>query len=249
MLMGVAAATGGHAAEPLPTLSEVAAIRRLPAEEARKGYPVRIRAVVTFYGSPTTLFVQDRTAGVFIDRGRQPTAVHPGDLVEITGVTGAGFATQVMGEKVTVLGRAPFPPSRLLHYEDLALGAMDSQWVEIRGVVRSATIVRPLEQEYLALDIETGAGRVVTRIRHFPREGLAGLVDAVVRVRGVCGSRFNPQKQFLGVRLFVIDMSHVVVERPGPGDPFSLPAVGLASVGVFQPDADPVADTSARRPG
>ena len=61
----------------LPTITRIAQIRQLSVEEANRGYPVKIRAVVTFYRpalqqSPTDLiapdlFVQDATAGIWIN--------------------------------------------------------------------------------------------------------------------------------------------------------------------------------------
>ena len=58
----VAVPSGG-----LPTLTTVGAVRQLAAEEARRGYPVRIRGVVTL-NSPFTslLFVQDASGGIYV---------------------------------------------------------------------------------------------------------------------------------------------------------------------------------------
>ncbi len=211
----------------------------MTADEARAALPVRIRGVVTFFNDTTTLFVQDRTAGMVVERERPLTRARAGDLVEVNGVTSPGFATKIVNAKLKVLGRSPLPSARLAHYEDLAWGSMDSQWIEIRGVVRSASIVRPREMEILSLDLDTRAGHILTRIREFRKEDAGRLVDSVVRIRGVCGSRFNPRKQFLGLRLYVNDMSQVVVEQPGLEDPFQLPITRIAAVGGSSPRNNP----------
>ena len=70
----------GTATERLPTLERVEQIRRLPRDEANRGYPVRLTAVVTyctatgpellpleFYsGAQPDMFIQDSTAGIWV---------------------------------------------------------------------------------------------------------------------------------------------------------------------------------------
>jgi hypothetical protein len=71
-------AAAGH----LPALTRVADIRRLTADEANRGYPVRLQAVVTYFAAhnPNLLpgerysqlpapdmFIQDSTAGIFVN--------------------------------------------------------------------------------------------------------------------------------------------------------------------------------------
>ncbi len=224
----------GLAATTPPPLSDIARIRVLPEEEVRRLPPVRIRGVVTFASSATSMFVQDRSAGIFVERRGASPPLRAGQLVEITGVASPGFATQVTSSEIKVLGDAPMPPTRLVHFEDLAFGAMDSQWIEIRGVVRRASLTQMTDGRYLTFEVETGAGRVITRILEFAREDLNRFIDSVVRIRGVCGSRFNRRRQFLGVRLHVDRMNQVVVERAGGSDPLLLPLVPIATVGRFR---------------
>src|SRR5688572_25795938 len=58
------AAVAAPADEPLRTVGEV---RRLSPEEAAKGRPVRVRAVVTYYHHDwEMLFVQDPTGGIYV---------------------------------------------------------------------------------------------------------------------------------------------------------------------------------------
>jgi hypothetical protein len=50
----------------LPTLTTAKQVRELTTDEANRGYPVRLRAVVTYvdFDSPD-FFAQDATAGIF----------------------------------------------------------------------------------------------------------------------------------------------------------------------------------------
>ncbi|MGA2616076.1 MAG: sensor histidine kinase [Thermoguttaceae bacterium] len=111
----------------LPTLTTVAAIRQLTAEEARRGYPVRIRGVITFK-VPSLLYVQDETGGIYVDPDNTPPSTKrlpPGTLLEVEGVTTfLRFSPTVRGSQggpvqLKVLGHAPLPaPLRLSLVDD-----------------------------------------------------------------------------------------------------------------------------------
>ena len=49
------------------------------------------------------------------------------------------------------------------------------------------------------------------------------LLDAKVRVLGVCGSLFNEKRQMLGIRLTVPDLSSITVLKQAPLEPLALP--------------------------
>src|SRR5579863_2418255 len=92
----VSAAQPLHAKQepsPLPTLTSVKQIRNLKPEEARHGFPVRLRGVVTYYrGSGWELFFQDPTGGIYVQTNK-PQPVKTGDAVELTGRTSPGGFT------------------------------------------------------------------------------------------------------------------------------------------------------------
>src|SRR5215471_20243950 len=69
-----------HPNTNLPVLTEIRQVRELSAEEARKQYPVRVRAVVTYFDPHwKTLFIQDDTAGIWVARTFQETNLYAGD--------------------------------------------------------------------------------------------------------------------------------------------------------------------------
>src|SRR5207244_7565922 len=101
----------GHpalASAALPLLTRAEQVRQLSAEQAERGYPVRLRGVVTYFdsGSPD-LFVQDSTAGIWVDLGDSTKlSLRAGELVEVKGVSSAGdFAPQVSRPRVRILDR------------------------------------------------------------------------------------------------------------------------------------------------
>src|SRR5215831_4554505 len=67
--------------QALPELHTAAEVRRLTTEQAALGYPVRLRAVVTFFNqSLYSRFVQDGTAGIYLGDYPNPGTLPPGQL-------------------------------------------------------------------------------------------------------------------------------------------------------------------------
>ncbi len=184
----------------LPLLTEARQILSLGKKDAARGYPIRIRAVVTYADADwRALFVQDSTAGVYVDV-KNPTVVKRGQWVEVEGRSGPGeFAPLIDNSRVRVLGEAPMPAGRKASMEELASGRLDSQWVEVEGVVRFATE----SSGFLVLDLAVEGGRLKTMILEFDEKNPDRWVDTTVRVRGVVGGRFNRKNQLIGVQLWV----------------------------------------------
>src|SRR3954467_12139259 len=67
-------------------LTSVRAIRHLK-QPAAVGIPVHIRGVATYYDTVApNLFVQDKTAGIWVDlRGLKEPAPSPGDVIDLRG--------------------------------------------------------------------------------------------------------------------------------------------------------------------
>ena len=125
-------------AAPLPLLTNISALRQLSPLKAERGYPARVSGVATYCGRDGTLFVQDSTAGIWVDRGNIQLDVQHGLQLELEGVSGRGdFAPIFKASGVRVLGMGADPPGQLVRLEDLLTGNYDSQWVQFEGVVRS----------------------------------------------------------------------------------------------------------------
>src|SRR5437879_6960929 len=106
-----AAAWAQTSNRPLPVLTHADQVRQLSPEQAAMGYPVHIRGVVTDDVPAPDFFVQDSSAGVYVE-GAQPVHFthHFGDLMEVEGVTGPGkFAPVVIdsGRGIYVEGAQP----------------------------------------------------------------------------------------------------------------------------------------------
>ena len=212
----------------LPLLTEARQILSLGRKDAARGYPIRIRAVVTYVDADwRALFVQDSTAGVYVDSKRNPTVVKRGQWVEVEGRSGPGeFAPLIDCSQMRILGEAPMPPGRNASMEELTSGRLDSQWVEVEGVVRFATE----SSGFLVLDLAVDGGRLKTMILEFDEKDPDRWVDTTVRVRGVVGGRFNRKNQLIGVQLWVPGILDLHILKEPPAEPFELPVRAIESL-------------------
>jgi PAS domain S-box-containing protein len=221
-----------------PLLQAVRDVRSLPPEKARQGHPVRVTGVVSFY-DPTwnTLFVEDDTNGIFVNPGKQ-WPVRAGQRVEVTGFSAPGdFAPIVAAKDIRVVGgTTELAPPRAVPFPDLLTGREDSQRVFLEGVVRAAVS----EHGHLTLEIAHG-NYLFTAVLPCETEKrqIDALIDARVRVHGVCGTIFNKSRQIMGIRLFTQGLADVKVLDVPAADPFALPTATIASVLQFDPDAQP----------
>src|SRR5262252_4811387 len=123
----------------LTLMTEIHRIRELTGEEAKREYPFRLRAVVTYFDPRLrTLFVQDETAGIWVVRSFQETNFYAGDLLELTGATWSIsiYGPAIRPGSIRVLGRAPLPTAKPVTYETLASGRIEGQRSRAEGVVR-----------------------------------------------------------------------------------------------------------------
>jgi signal transduction histidine kinase len=204
-------------AKPLPTLTRTDQIRRLSPEQATLGYPVRVRGVITMDAPAPDFFVQDTTAGIYVEGSVSPTYTHLlGQLVEVEGVTGPGkFAPVIREQRSRVLGKGVLPKAQLFPFSELADGRQDSQWTRARGIVRSVAIDRNSWQETtLAMRVASGGGEFHVRVPIGRDQDLPSWVDSEVLIKGVCGSLYNANRQLTGILFYVPRLSFIKIEAP-----------------------------------
>ncbi|HZL42779.1 MAG TPA: PAS domain S-box protein, partial [Verrucomicrobiae bacterium] len=217
--------------EELPTLTQVRQIRDLTPDRAAWKYPVRVRGVITtIWKDNRSLFVQDETAGIFVDGAGLSFGTNwdTGDLVELEGVSGPGeYAPIIEAHSVRNIGPGRLPAARMVTLYQMASGQLDGQWVEVRGVVRSVRVNRRSTDLQLSdvnglVEVSIPGGDVFTNF-----------LDSLVRVRGVCGSRANPNRQLMGAYVWSPRTNLLVVEERGISDPFTAPVRSIGSLSQF----------------
>ena len=232
----------------LQTLTQIDQVRGLTLEQAKRGYPVRLRAVVTYYASQgfdfltqetssaqpaPDMFIQDSTAGIWVNVPVGASPAQAGQLIELEGVSEApDFAPQIGKPHWKVIGRAPMPVARRTSFERMASTMEDAQWVEIEGTIRSAEEKRGV----LGLNVAANGGRFRALIPEFNQPVPDGLIDAEVRIHGACGALFNQKNQLIGVLLYVPTLDQVEVMKPSPADPFAAPVQLISSLQQFTPE-------------
>ena len=210
--------------QSLPVLTHADQIRQLSPEEAALGYPVRVRGVITNNVPAPDYFVQDSTAGIYVEGNLSPKFEHKwGDLVEVEGITGPGkYAPVIREQHIRILGPGTLPPTLVYPFSELSSGQQDSQWVATRGIVRAASIDRNSWREtVLALTVASGGGRFAVRVPIAHDEDPASWIDREVLIEGVCGSLFNNQRQLIGLLFYVPDLRMIHVEVHSKEVPFS----------------------------
>ncbi len=207
---------------PLVRLTHADQVRRLTPEEAAKSYPVRIRGVITMDAPAPDFFVQDATAGIFVEGSTSPRYPHLlGQVVELEGVTGPGkFAPVIREVKLRVLGAGGLPRAQLFPYSQLSNGQQDSQWAQVRGIVRSVAIDKSSWREpTLAMRVASEGGQFNVRVPIDHEQDFGSWIDSEVLVEGVCGSLYNASRQLTGILFYVPRLSFIKVEALAPEVP------------------------------
>jgi len=206
-------------AKPLLTLNHADQIRNLSPEQASLGYPVHLRGVITMDAPAPDFFVQDATAGIYVEGSVSSKYPHLlGELVEVEGVTGPGkFAPVIREQSLRVLRKGVLPKAQLFPFSELANGQHDSQWAQVRGIVRSAAIDRSSWQETaLAMRVASGEGEFNVRVPITREPDFSSWVDSEVLIEGVCGSLYNNNRQLTGILFYVPRLSFIKIEAAAP---------------------------------
>jgi PAS domain S-box-containing protein len=125
------------------------------------------------------------------------------------------------------------PPAKPVTFDLLASGQEDSQFVEVHGIVRSAH--RDAATRYLMIELATGGRRLTVYATNLAPVQTGELVDATIRVRGVCSTQFNRQRQLFYIRILVPRPQDFVVEKPAPANPWAIPTQTIGSLLQFTP--------------
>jgi signal transduction histidine kinase/CheY-like chemotaxis protein len=207
-------------------------VRSLSRAEIAAGRAVALCGVVMFVDDDRhALYLHDGSAGIFVGRIDHPADVRPGDVAAVTGVAWqGGLAPAVMADSLEIGGHAPLPDPKHPTGMQLASGGLDAQWVELIGVVRA------IASEGTTAVVELGIdGRVFdVRIAHGAPAPGAVLVNAVIRVRGVCDVDISRRGVPLGGRILSPGPSAVDVVDPGTADPFRLPVQTIQNLFEFR---------------
>lgn len=226
---------------PLPAagaepLSSVGAVRSLPAEEAARGLPVRLEAVVSCYHPGWgVLLVHDGREGICVgvaESLRPATPFSAGQKLLIEGVTGPGeFLPVILPTRLEQIAAGEPLNYEKLSAEQLFVPGADCHPVEVEAVVKGTWF----GHKSLVVDLQMD-GWPLKAVLPQEVEGARlpwQLLEQRVRVRGVAGTHFNDQRQMSGRLLFVQGLSFLTLaeEAQAASEVPLVPVDGLLRAG------------------
>ena len=222
-------------AGPEAVLLRAAEIKALSSELAKRQLPVSIRGVVTAFRSRYTgAVIQDSTRGVFVDLLDLPGGefLRRGEFYQIDGVTGPGlFAPVVVARRITHLGPGQLPTPLRATREQLVNGSLDTEYVEIDGIVTAIHAQR--------VELLTQGGKVALNLSDFRPEGLPGRAGDLVRIRGCFFAGFNQQTRKLEVGSMRVEGATIEILQRVQDNPFEAPRKSIGELLLYDPQAAP----------
>ena len=226
--------TGTSTNGELPLLTAVEEVKRLTREEAKRGYPVKVSGVITFVWPDAGFFLQDATWSIDVRMGTNLDHEVPriGEYWEVSGETFAEFAPDILVHQARRIGAGALPEPLHPNWTELVDGSLDTQYIEIEGVV--------LAVEGQVIRLQTAGGSIRIKLPETANDMLVRFQGALVRVRGclIPGRDINTQQVKLGE--FELRNSSVAVMESAPADPFTPPVKHPNDLYLFDAHASPV---------
>jgi len=227
--------------------TRVREIRRISKPAALHHATLQVEGVVTFSrtdGSPRFI-LDDGDEGICcivpatVEKDlRLDARLHPGrclcvgSYLRVRGVTDFGeYAPVIRVSEIQVLGKRNPPPPKKPTVEELFSGIMESQRIQVEGVVRFAK----RENTRLLLQIGTLFDRYQVVIDQAPDLPIEALPDAKIRVVGCLIPLCNAGHDLAGISVEASEQSEFTILKPAPKDPFSIPQSSLATIRAFDP--------------
>ena len=219
-----------EATNPLPVLTTAEAVKRLQREEALRGYPVKIQGVVTWSGG-SGFVIQDSTMGIFSETVNPETSgvEHEGTYIEIEGVTTAQFSPMILAQRINHLGLGTFPEPIRPTWDQLMNGTLDTQFVEVQGIVTA------VEGTRITLLTHEGKLRVDLPEKQFGE--LKRYADALIRIRGCLWATKDEETHKLLPGEIQIHNGSVSVDEAAPDDLLDAPQKRVSELLLFDAKA------------
>ena len=210
-------------------LTQLSQVQALSLEQARSGYPVRLRVSVTYCDPEwSMMFIQDGTGSAYVERNRaysDPSwLLQPGRVVLLEGVTVAGvIQANIRETKLTVTDEIDLPVPSVLGSEEAFHSTSDSRWVKASGFVTSVVQQLGTKSE-LQMRVESGRTVKLAILGSDPLKAEA-LRGYFLEVTGVLGLDLDRDQKPTGTKMiWSPGLSWVRKVRPIPITPIaSLP--------------------------
>ena len=220
-----------------PVLTNAEQVHWLTRTEAAGGRQVMIRGVITCaLPGFNAAVVQDLTGGIYIDHWNPSPGQVPqvGMLMEVEGLTDPGdFAPRVHAVRITRLGTGELPPPVHPYWDQLINGSLDTQFVEVQGIVTS------IRADGVTLLTHGGKINVALYDANGGTNGVAlkRYENALVRLRGCLFASWDGATHQVNVGEVRMFSPLVTVDEPAPADAFAVTPKRAADLLLFDPQA------------
>jgi len=221
--------------QPLALLTEARQVKRLSRTEAARGYPVRLRGVITCAWPEhyRHAVLQDLSSGIFLLQREGEFLGRPkfGEFWEIEGTSGAGeFSPIVKVSSMRRLGEARMPEPVKPEWDQLINGSLDNQYVEFEGVVMGAG------QETLTLLTHGGKIKIGTVGEKPP--AIEQYANKLVRLRGCLLAHWDSQSRRVQVGEISLGDLSISTDQSFSADPFAVPARPVGELRLYDQQAN-----------
>ncbi len=189
-------------------LTSLRQVRELSPAQAGQALSVEVEGVMTLVDQPRHMtFLHDGTASVYLQIAGEHD-LRTGDRIRVTGTTRPGrFTPFLHTTRIVTLGTNALPAGPVIDFEVFRAGFLEGERVTLEGRVLNAI---PTDDR-LRLRLAR-SGDIVQAWVHRPGElDPAGLVQAQVRVTGICAGVFNEGNEIIDFHLHAASGSDVVV--------------------------------------
>jgi signal transduction histidine kinase len=214
-------------------LTSVEEVRRLSREDADRGYPVKVRGVLTCIRPDFhSVVIQDAARGIYA-QGVPPNTLPPeiGQYWEIEATTRSGaFAPVLQIQRANCLGLGQLPKPIHPTWDQLMNGSLDTQFVELQGIITDSD-----DNKIVLL---TRGGKITVGLPDMQPNERKGYELALVRLRGCLFASWDPQTHQVKAAEMELYSAALSVEEPLPVNPFAAPLKSITELRLFDPQAN-----------
>jgi PAS domain S-box-containing protein len=213
----------------LPTLTKISQIRRLDPAEAGRGFPVRVRGVITYHNPQLSMtFIQDESDAIYLQSLDPTLILDEGKKYEVAGFSAPGdFAPIITKPIFRLIGPALLPQAKIVTLDQLSTGQYDCLRIQVGGIVRS---VRQVGNRWCLEVFNEGKGIQVWIPNLMASSQIHSLQDAKIVAEGICSIQISAWGAITGFKLNVPSIKGIRVEEKARSDPFSAPLRSIRDV-------------------
>jgi signal transduction histidine kinase len=202
-------------AQEAPCMS-ISKLREFPNEEGLR-IEARTSGIINHISDQQTeIAIQDGKAAIWLPMHVNRTRdLKLGQKVEVGGYLQKGkFAPDFVVQALEVIGEPGLPEPENITGSELLSGSFDCHFVELSGIVRAVQPWSALGRDHAIMHLDAKGTRILVLTPGNQLERLSGLVDAVVRVKGITAVAVNESGQVLTAQMRVTRPEFIEVLEP-----------------------------------